>query len=421
VAISVVLICIAGLALAFGYFIHLAPPSTITITAGPEGSSSQRQAAKYAKILERDGVKLKILTSNGSFENLKRLMDPKSKVDVGFVQGGVTKEGADQLVSLGNISYQPLMIFHRGKPMKLLSDLSGKRIAIGEEGSGAHVVALALLDKNGIKEGGKTTFVPIDGETAAKALLDGQVDAAFIMGESTPTPVLKQLLLDKGLQLYSFQQGPAYARKIDFLNVLELPEGAIDLGLNIPAQNTTLVGPMVELIATKKLHPALAELLFGAMVETHSRPGMYQKRGEFPNAQEHLIPMSENAARFFQSGRSFLYRYLPFWFASFVSRFMIAFLPTLILLVPFIKGFLALLKWRVSMRIRRHYKELLELEKRFQREHDPARRALIRREFDRIEGAIGDAKIRPAFADQFYGLRGHINYVRDAVGRGGNA
>jgi hypothetical protein len=70
------------------------------------------------------------------------------------------------------------------------------------------------------------------------------------------------------------------------------------------------------------------------------------------------------------------------------------------------------------MRIRTHYKELIHLEKKFLRETDPARRAQICREFDRIEQKIGGGKIRPAYAEQFYGLRGHINYVRDLVSKG---
>src|SRR5262249_4390821 len=148
-----------------------------------------------------------------SAENLKRLLDPKSKVDVAFVQSGVVKEGIEGLVSLGNISYQPLMVFYRGKPMDFLSGLAGKKVAVGAEGSGARVVALALLDKNGIKEGGETQLLDLGSEDAAKALLDKKIDAAFVMGESTPMPVLRSLLRSSDVRLFSFKQAAAYARK----------------------------------------------------------------------------------------------------------------------------------------------------------------------------------------------------------------
>ena len=45
------------------WFFHSAPPDTITITIGPEGSVFQTIAQRYVTILARDRVKLKILPS----------------------------------------------------------------------------------------------------------------------------------------------------------------------------------------------------------------------------------------------------------------------------------------------------------------------------------------------------------------------
>ena len=73
------------------WFFHSAPPSTIIITSGDDGTAFRKNAEKYAKILARNGVKLKILPSEGSLENLGRLGNPAFKVDVGFVQTGVAK------------------------------------------------------------------------------------------------------------------------------------------------------------------------------------------------------------------------------------------------------------------------------------------------------------------------------------------
>src|SRR5690349_24475156 len=70
-------------------YVRPAPPDTIVISAGREGSIFQVTAERYRKILAREGVKLRILPSEGSLENLKRVADPKSDVEVGFVQGGL--------------------------------------------------------------------------------------------------------------------------------------------------------------------------------------------------------------------------------------------------------------------------------------------------------------------------------------------
>ena len=415
VAAAVIVSSLLILAGAAFYVIHSAPPTEITISTGPDGSAFQKNAIKYQTILEQNGVKVHVLTSEGSMQNLQRLIDPHSDVAVAFAQGGITLPGTEKLISLGSVSYQPLMVFYRGKPIELISDLTGKKIAIGPDGSGARKFAMSILTANGIKEGGSTTLLDWEGEQVAKGLSDGQLDAAFVMSENTTTDVLHNLLRSKDIRLYSFKQATAYSRKIDYLNVLDLPEGSIDFGLDIPAQDTHLLGPMVELVAKKNLHPALIDLLLEAATQVHSHPGVYQKRGEFPSPVEHAIHVSEDATRFHQSGKSWIYRMLPFWLASLVSRLTLVFLPTLVLLIPALKSIPAFFKWKMDMKLRRHYRDLLAVEQEFLLEHDPAKQEILRHEFDRIEQAVNKMKVNAAFADQFYGLRGHIDFVRQLV------
>ena len=86
------------------HFVNPAPPTTIVMTSGADGSMFQVHAGRYAKILAKQGVTLKILPSQGSLENLKRLSDPGFTVDVGFVQGGISSLGdANNLMSLGSV------------------------------------------------------------------------------------------------------------------------------------------------------------------------------------------------------------------------------------------------------------------------------------------------------------------------------
>src|SRR5579859_2977922 len=145
---AVVAALLIALVLAFGVYwvVHATPPKTLIITAGTPGSSFETNAFKYREILARSGINLKILPSQGSLENLQRLQNPSVQVDVGFVQGGISNSsGGVKLVSLGSVSYQPLIVFHRGtQPLTMLSELSGKRIAIGPPGSGTRTLALTL-------------------------------------------------------------------------------------------------------------------------------------------------------------------------------------------------------------------------------------------------------------------------------------
>ncbi|MEI7436575.1 MAG: TAXI family TRAP transporter solute-binding subunit, partial [bacterium] len=248
------------------WFIRSAPPKTIIITSGPAGSVFHSNAVKYAGILARNGVRLEILTSQGSLENLKRLGNPSCRVDIGFVQGGVTNgANTSKLVSLGSFFYEPVLVFYRGTTtIELLSELAGKRLSIGSAGSGTHALALNLLAANGIEPDGATELLDLDGEAAAAALMDGKVDAVFLMGDSASTQVMRKLVRTSGVQMLDFTQADGYTRRIDYLHKLEIPKGCLDFGKNLPAHAFQLIGPTVDLIARPDLHPALAYLLLDA-------------------------------------------------------------------------------------------------------------------------------------------------------------
>jgi TRAP transporter TAXI family solute receptor len=411
-----------GLVLLFGVYwvVHATPPKTLTITAGTRGSSFETNAFKYRQILARSGVNLKIISSQGSLENLKRLQNPSVKVDVGFVQGGVSNgPGGIELVSLGSVAYQPLIVFHRGTtPLQLLSDLNGKRVAVGPPGSGTRALALTLLEVNGIKQGGATTLLDLDAEDASKALLDGSVDAAFLMGDSASPQIIRQLLLAPGIQMLSFAQADAYSRRIPYLNKLELPMGSIDFGKNIPAQDVYLVAPTVELLARPGLHPALSDLLLEAAQEVHGGASLLKRKNEFPTPLEQGFPISVEASRYYKSGKTFLYRSLPFWLASLVNPILVAIVPVIVVLVPGLKAIPFVFRLRMRLRIYRWYRALLALEREVLKGSDPLKHQELLARLDHIEQGVHQMRVPASFADQFYALRGYIAFVRNQLVNG---
>ena len=361
------------------------------------------------------GVTLTILKSEGSLENLERLEDPKFKVDVGFVQDGVAKgQKTDKLVSLGSMFYEPLFIFYRnGKQLDVLSQFSGKRLAIGEDGTGTQVLALELLDRNGIKPGGPTQLLEIDDDEAAEALLAGKIDAAFMMSDSASSKLVHDLLRKPGVKLFDFSQADAYTRRLSYLNKTVLPKGSIDFGKRIPEQDISLVSPTVELIARADLHPALSDLLLEAATEVHSKAGLTNKRGEFPSPRENEYRISPDAARFYKSGKSFLYRYLPFQLASLLNRVVVVFVPMLLILIPSVRSIPKVYRWQMRLRIIRWYRALLVLEKDMSAGPvRPDQKEEIERQLAHIERAVNKMKVPASFADQFYGLRVNIDFVR---------
>jgi TRAP-type uncharacterized transport system substrate-binding protein len=398
------------------HFVRSAPPHTLTISSGPKGSNFESIAQRYSRILARNGIKLNVLPSQGSLENLERMANPKSRVDIALVQSGVTAntDADDDLDSLGGMFYQPLLIFYRSpKPLQRLSELTSQRITIGPDGSGTRFLALALLKANGIEPGGITTLSGLEGEAARTALLRKQVDAIFLTGDSASASTLRELVHTDGIRLFEFPQADAYVRRFPYLSKLTLPAGAFDLGANLPPDNMSLLAPTVELVAHSNLHPALIDLLIEAATQVHGRASLLQTAGQFPNPSIHTFPMSSEAARYYKEGdRSFIYRYLPFWLASLVSRLLIVIVPLFVVIVPSLRYLPLLYRWRIDSRIHHRYGELMELERQTLGPLSDERRAQLLDRLAAIETSVISRKMPGSHAEQVYILREHIDFVR---------
>ncbi len=419
-----VVVLIVGFIVFLGYlFVHSGPPTSLTITAGPEGSIFQTNAHKYAAILARNGVKLKILPSNGSLHNLDRLHDKKAGVEIGFVQGGLTNAlASEHLVSLGSVFYEPLFIFYRSETnFTLLSQFAGKRLSIGPVGSGTRSLALTLLATNGISPGGTTELLDLESMLAAKELMAGRIDAIFSMADSSASQATRQLLRTPNIRLFDVTQADGYTRRFRYLNKLELPMGSFDFGRNIPDHDIHLIGPTVELVARADLHPVLSDLLMEAAQEVHGRASLLQRQGEFPSPVEHDFRISPDAQRFYKTGKSLLYRNLPFWLASLLNRILIVFVPLVVVLIPGFRVIPTLYRWRIRLRIHRWYRALLALERELSDPADTAKRDVLIGRLDEIEEAVKQLKLPASFGDQFYGLRSHISLVRERLMNGPKA
>ncbi len=416
----VVLLPILVVTFALGWLavklIRPAPPDKVVILAGPKDSSFEIAATRYQKLIEAHGIKVEVRQTDGSIENLKQLLDRRQPADVGFVQTGLASDDkAPGLLSLGTLYIQPFMVFYRGKTeIERLTQLKGKRIAIGPDGSGTAVIASRMLAENEMDKKA-ATLLSLDGDDAIAALVAGKADAIFVTSEQVRGKKVRELMRTPGVKLMSFRQADGYLRRIRFLSRLEAPEGSFDLGLNLPPRDTQLVGTPVELIAREGLHPAISDLLISAARDVHGKAGMFRKAGEFPAAQEHDIPLSEEARRYYTAGAPFLYKRLPFWLASLVDRILIIVLPLLIVIVPASRMVAPLYQWRMRSRIYRWYGALMTIERDLRSRVDGADRSDLREELEAIESSVNSLQLPLAFADQLYVLREHIALVRSRL------
>jgi TRAP-type uncharacterized transport system substrate-binding protein len=396
------------------HFLGGATPRHIVLASGAADGMYHAYAQRYKEILARDGVTVEERVTDGAADNLRLLLDPNSGVDVAFMQGGVTPPDTKSIEMLATLYYEPLWLFYRKDvPFALVSDLLYKDIAIGKSGSGTRVFAEPLLAANGIT-GFNTDQHSMGAIESLRALQRGEVDFAVMVGP-VQAPAIWQALHDPGLKVAPFVRAEAYERRFSYISRLRLPQGAIELAQNIPAADIPLIGTKAMLVARADFPPALVNLLLDAAHEIHGAQGYFEAANEFPGIARVDIDVSTAAERHKQFGPNLLYRYMPFWVATFVERLIIVVVPLLVILVPLINYLPQVLRWRVRSRIYRWYGELKLLEREVASREGTLPVEKWLHDLDRIEQAAQGIKTPISFASEAYTLREHIRLVRRAV------
>ncbi len=349
--------------------------------------------------------------SNGSIENIKNLKSGDAAI--GFVQGGTVNKGDDEgLYTLGSLYYEPLWVFQRqGETIEKLTDLSGKMLVVGSEGSGTRALVMRLLEDNGLL--GSVTFFEGDDSQAKDLLKTSQVDAVFTVA-SAASEKIRSFLEDESIALMDFERAEAYQRRMKYLTHVTLPRGMVDLSRDIPVEEKTLLASTASLVVRDDLHPAIQDLLLQAAEEIHGGGGWFEENGEFPNAQFAEFPVSKEAKRFYKFGPPFLQRYLSFRLASLIDRLKVMFLPLVVLMIPLMKIMPPIYTWRMRSKIYRWYQALEQIDLANARP-DPDIAAL-KQKLEEIDQEVIHVSVPLSFASQLYDLRQHIELVKRRLG-----
>lgn len=397
------------------------PPKVVTLSAGQENSSYERFARRYAEKLKKQGIEVRVKVSQGAQANLEALKDKHSGVDIAFVQSGGTADpnNVEGLKSLGSLFTEPLWIFYRDKHrIKRIVDLKGLKVNIGTEGSGVPRMMRRILSLNGM-EPNDIKSSALENTPATVELLEGRIDA-LVFSSAPNEPLIQMLLQTPGIKLFDFDQSQAYVRRSSTLTSVTLPRGIVDLGKDIPPRDYQLIGPTATLVAREDLHPALVVLFVQAASEIHGGSGWFRRRGEFPQAGYSEIPLASDAEKYYRSGPPFLQRYLPFWLANLFDRMWVVIVALGALLLPLTRIVPPLYVWRVRSRVFRWYGQLRTVEAAIEDVPPAERRAVYRDQMKRlneIENRVNQVSVPLSFADELYGLRSHINFVRNRIAR----
>lgn len=391
------------------------PPKSIEMATGFPTGLYYQFGERLKADLSKEGVNLKVRSTGGTLDNLALLKDPKSGVDFAMVQSGVANVGDyPNLVSIAGMFYEPIWVWYRegafksdGGQLKILSQLKGKKVSIGNEGSGTLALTKDLLQASGItdKEIGAQRLKP---DEAIAKLSSGELDAVFIVA-AAEAPILRKFYSIPGIRLMNFDQADAYTRNLTYLSKVTVPRGLLSIQHDQPRQDIQVMAATATLVAHEDINPALVSLVLGASYDILKSYSRLQKVGEFPSSAGLDFPLHVDAEIYLKDGPSFLHRHLPFWTAVWAGRFVKIVIPLLVILIPLFTYIPSAKNFFLRLKLAQVYEELKVIERNAQ---NPELKEKNFKDLEVIERRVGNIKVSMLDAKELYDLKGHVGEVR---------
>lgn len=395
-------------------FVKPAPKKELTIATGRKGGVYYAYAERYAKMLESEGIEVRIVETAGSVAIRKLLLEKRA--DIGFMQGGTAMpEDAKEINAVAAIYPEPLWIFVPKKSkFRRINDLKGKRVSIGEHGSGTFALSEKILNEAGLDQN-NTALLDLNSSEGCRLLKKGEIDALFRVISAT-SGTIKSCLQNASLRLLPIERIDAFRLRFPYLSSVTMPEGAIDLSKNTPSRDLHLLAASAMVVTRNHLDEILIRLVAKVVKEADIPPARVLTKGiHYPNIDSTQLPVHSASARYFREGESWLEKIFPYWIAANIYRLKILLIPILTLLIPLMKSFLPLYRWRIRSKIYRWYERLDEVDKQIE-EITPSD---IDRYIDELETLQEEIKqhtdVPLAYMGEYYLLRTHVSFILERL------
>ncbi|MGL6444251.1 TAXI family TRAP transporter solute-binding subunit, partial [Aeromonas hydrophila] len=184
------------LAAALALPLQAATPAYLTIGTGPLNGVYYPTGGAICRLINEEtashGLHCSVQSTSGSLANLKALH--QGKVQLALVQSDVVHHAAhstgpfmgqapdEQLRSLYRLHQESLtLLASANSNINTLADIEGKRVDLGNPGSGEHITSQALLDAMGWQAKSFAPVIPAAANNRLEGLCDGTLDAAFVV------------------------------------------------------------------------------------------------------------------------------------------------------------------------------------------------------------------------------------------------
>ncbi len=193
-------------------------PGKLVLATGQEGGTYLRLGHALADVAREDGFEIEVRSSSGSVENIHSLIEGKAQI--ALVQSDIAHRAwarhspfeafsRDQSINLKVIApLYPETVQILVRPhlyISTTSELGGKSVSLGREGSGTHQTALAVLEASGLSENDLKKALHLSLAEATKQVKEGTIDAMF-RTSAVPTPWITQVLGESEVRLIRLER-----------------------------------------------------------------------------------------------------------------------------------------------------------------------------------------------------------------------
>jgi len=312
---SAAILGLAAIAAAAGYFgarERGVKGYRLTLTAGSPVGVRHQIAARLAAVARGSRLGIDLVPTAGSDEAIDRV--EAGAVDLALIQGGMRQRGRSHVRQVATLYVEPMHLLVRG-PLRdsvthSLAGLKGKRLNLGELGSGTHALALDVLAFAGLRpdSAGKPgdyvattlSYADLEGADRPEALPD-----AIFMVSTLPSKVARHLVDRHGYRLVPLPFAEALALdgllwgagssgpdRVDRLHVEEAAIPAYTYGINPgePAERVRTLGTRLLMVAHERVDPGaigpLIDAVYGSRFAQVAKPplaaGLLELPPEFP-------------------------------------------------------------------------------------------------------------------------------------------
>lgn len=392
------------------------PARDLTILADEQGSGYYQVAERYRALFAARGLDVTVRTTTGAKETLQLLED--GAAGIALVPGFLTAQVDPRTyASLGALFDEPFWVFYNkdtfaDEPVRYLSQLRGKRVAVGLPGSGSQALALQLLGESGVTAD-NTTLLELPRQAETEQMLAGELDAVLLL-DAYQSEAVQALLRAPQIGLANLAQADAYAARQHALKVVDLPQGVIDLEKNVPGEDVQLLASAANLVIRHDLNPTLARSLVTAAVLLHAGGDYLAPPYTYPNLSTTDLPVSRDYVDYFnrlKSGDAPFTSSLSFWAAFTAERFIFFLLPLIILLAVLVLYFPAIWRFYMQGKLLPIYTELRRVEIDLPEMDMAATDAAIARIGRMEENVTQRVRVSAAYLPEVFHLRNHIRTV----------